>query len=72
MTMLPKEYASKKGFLFHTAGVPLFVFGMLLLFSPTSFDRFSITYPRYTFHVTMVFCIVLVLLVGNSFTFKLA
>ena len=45
--MLPKEYASKKGFLFHTAGVPLFVFGMLLLFSPTSFDRFSITWPRY-------------------------
>ena len=44
--MLPKEYASKKGFLFHTAGVPLFVFGMLMLFSPTSFDRFSITWPR--------------------------
>lgn len=71
MTMLPKEYASKKGFLFHTAGVPLFVFGMLLLFSPTSFDRFSITYPRYTFHVTMVFCIVLVLLLVSRSLFML-
>lgn len=71
MNMLPKEYATKKGFVRHVAGVPLFVFGMLLLFSPASFDRFSITYPRYTFHVTMVFCIVLVLLLVTRTIFML-
>ena len=62
MSKLPKEYATSKGFFYHVFGVPLFVFGMLLLFSPTSFDRFSISFPCYSFHVTMVFCIVLVVL----------
>lgn len=67
MSKLPKEYATSRGFLYHVFGVPLFVFGMLLLFSPTSFDRFSISFPRYSFHVTMVFCIVLmVLLLSRS------
>ena len=63
MTSLPKEYAAPKGIFNHVFGVPLFVFGMLLLFSPTSFDRFSIAFSRYSFHVTMIFCIVLVLMV---------
>lgn len=62
MTALPKEYATRKGLFYHVFGVPLFVFGMLLLFSPTSFDRFSIPFSRYSFHVTMVLCIVLVLM----------
>ena len=60
MNQLPKEYSTSQGFFAHVFGVPIFVFGMLLLFSPTSFDRFSISFPRYSFHVTMVFCIVLV------------
>ena len=60
MNQLPKEYSTSQGFFVHVFGVPIFVFGMLLLFSPTSFDRFSISFPRYSFHVTMVFCIVLV------------
>ena len=62
MTTLPREYATRKGFFCHVLSAPLFVFGMLLLFSPTSFDRFSITFPRYSFHVTMILCIVLVLM----------
>ena len=62
MTALPKEYATKKGLFYHIFGVPIFVFGMLLLFSPTSFDRFSIPYSRYSFHVTMILCITLVLM----------
>lgn len=69
MTMLPKEYSATKGFFCHVFGVPLFVFGMLLLFSPTSFDRFSITFSRYSFHVTMVFCIVLVVLLLSRTAF---
>ena len=69
--MLPKEYASKKGFVFHAVGVPLFVFGMLLLFMPSSFARFPLPYPRYTFHVTMLFCIVLVLMLVSRFLFML-
>ena len=67
--MLPKEYSATKGFFCHVFGVPLFVFGMLLLFSPTSFDRFSITFSRYSFHVTMVFCIVLVVLLLSRTAF---
>lgn len=63
MTSLPKEYATPKGLFYHVLGIPIFVFGMLLLFSPTSFDRFSIPFSRYSFHVTMIFCIVLVLMV---------
>ena len=60
MTALPKEYATRKGLLSHLFCVPLFVFGMLLLFAPASFDRFSITFSRYSFHVTIFLCIVLV------------
>ena len=60
MTALTKEYATRNGILSHVFGIPLFVFGMLLLFSPTSFDRFSIDFSRYSFHVTMILCIVLV------------
>lgn len=63
MTALPKKYATGKGLFTHIITVPLFVFGMLLLFSPTSFDRFSIQFSRYSFHVTMIFCIVLVVLI---------
>ncbi|MCR5038065.1 MAG: LytTR family transcriptional regulator [Bacteroidales bacterium] len=62
MSKLPKEYSTSKGIFTHIFCISLFVFGMLLLFSPTSFDRFSITFSRYSFHVTMVFCIVLVVL----------
>lgn len=62
MSALPKEYASGKGLFNHIIGVPLFVFGMLLLFSPTSFDRFSIPFSRYSFHATMIYCIVLVVM----------
>ena len=70
--MLPREYASKKGFVFHAAGVPLFVFGMLLLFLPTGFARFPIPYPRYTFHVTILFCIVLVLMLVSRLLFLIS
>ena len=69
MTILSKRYATGKGLFIHVLSVPLFVFGMLLLFSPTSFDRFSIPFSRYSFHVTMIFCIVLVVLIISRLLF---
>ena len=69
MTALTKEYATRNGILSHVFGIPLFVFGMLLLFSPTSFDRFSIDFSRYSFHVTMILCIVLVVLLFSRLLF---
>lgn len=71
MTALPKKYATGKGFFTHILTVPLFVFGMLLLFSPTSFDRFSIPFARYSFHVTMILCIVLVVMIISRLLFML-
>ncbi len=71
MTALPKKYATGKGFFTHILTVPFFVFGMLLLFSPTSFDRFSIPFSRYSFHVTMILCIVLVVMIISRLLFML-
>ena len=68
---LPKKYAAGKGFFTHILTVPFFVFGMLLLFSPTSFDRFSIPFSRYSFHVTMILCIVLVVMIISRLLFML-
>lgn len=72
MSALPKEYSASKGLFNHVFGVPLFVFGMLLLFSPTSFDRFSIAFSRYSFHVTMVLCIVLVIIAFSRSIFLIS
>lgn len=69
MTALTKEYATRNGILSHVFGIPLFVFGMLLLFPPTSFGRFSIDFSRYSFHVTMILCIVLVVLLFSRLLF---
>ena len=62
MSTLPKEYTSPKGLFVHVFGVSLFVYGILLLFSPIAFQSFSMAFSRYSFHVTMVFCIVLVVM----------
>ena len=72
MTKLPKEYSVPQGFLLHVLGVPIFVFGLLLLFKPTVFQHFDITYSRYSFHVTMVFCIILVVMLVSRTVFLLA
>lgn len=62
MTLVPKEYLKTKGLLFHVLGASIFVFGLFLLFCPFGFKTFNLTYERYSFHVTMVFCILLVTL----------
>ena len=62
MTLVPKEYFKVKGLLYHVLGGSIFVFCLFLLFCPFGFKAFDLTYERYSFHVTMVFCIVLVVL----------
>ena len=62
MSFVPKEYFNVKGMLYHILGGSIFVFGLLLLFCPFGFKAFDLTYERYSFHVTMVFCILLVTL----------
>lgn len=69
--MLPREYSSKKGFFIHVFSVPLYVFGMLLLFSPIAFRSFDLPFSRYSFHVTMVFCIVLAVMLISRLAFML-
>ena len=66
MTLVPKEYFQTKGLLYHVLGASIFVFCLLLLFCPFGFKAFDLTYERYSFHVTMVFCILLgVLLISR-------
>lgn len=43
----------------HLVGLPLFVFGLLLLFCPFAFKDANITFARYSFHITMIFCIII-------------
>lgn len=50
----------------HLVGLPLFVLGLLLLFCPFAFKGYEITFSQYSFHITMTFCIIiLVLLVSR-------
>lgn len=62
MTPVPKDYFKTRGLLYHVLGGSIFVFGLFLLFCPFGFKAFELTYERYSFHVTMVFCILLVTL----------
>lgn len=60
-----------KNFWRHVIGVPLFVFGFFLLFCPYSFKHFEITFADYSFHVTMVFCIVLLVVAATRVVLRL-
>ena len=62
MNKLPKQIFSSNSFWGHTVGLPLFVFGLLLLFCPFAFKDYEITFSRYSFHITMTFCILLVVM----------
>ena len=62
MALVPREYYKTKGMLYHILGGSIFVFGLLLLFCPFGFKTFVLTYEKYSFHVTMVFCILLMTL----------
>ena len=62
MNQLPKNIFSNKGFWGHLVGLPLFVLGLLLLFCPFAFRRYPIEFSRYSFHITMIFSIIIVVL----------
>ena len=59
MNKLPKHIFSSNGFWGHVIGLPLFVLGLLLLFCPFAFKNYDISFGRYSFHIVMVFCIIL-------------
>lgn len=62
MNQLPKNIFSNKGFWGHLVGLPLFVIGLLLLFCPFAFRSYPISFSRYSFHITMIFSIIIVVM----------
>jgi hypothetical protein len=65
-SMPPKNILKTNSFWGHLVGLPLFVLGLLLLFCPFAFKEYEITFSKYSFHSTMTFCIiVLVILVSR-------
>ena len=60
MNAVPKSFFRPSGFFAHIIGIPAFVLGFLLLFWPSGFREIGITFSGYSFHVTMITCIVLV------------
>lgn len=60
MNEVPKKFFRPSGFFAHIIGIPAFVLGFLLLFWPSGLREIGITFSEYSFHVTMIACIVLV------------
>lgn len=65
MKQPPKPIFSINSFWGHLIGIPLFALGLLLLFCPFAFKDFDVSFSRYSFHIVMVFCIILVVLLGS-------
>lgn len=63
MNQPPKHIFTSNGFWGHLIVVPLFVIGLLLLFCPFAFKDYDITFSRYSFHIVMIFCIILVVMI---------
>jgi hypothetical protein len=59
MKQPPKDIFSLNAFWGHILGIPLFTLGLLLLFCPFAFKEYSIAFGRYSFHIVMIFCIIL-------------
>ena len=59
MKQPPKHIFSLNGFWGHIIGIPLFALGLLLLFCPFAFKNYDIAFGRYSFHIVMIFCIIL-------------
>ena len=62
MNQPPKNIFTNKGFWGHLIGLPLFVIGLLLLFCPFAFRDYPINFSRYSFHITMIFSIIVVVI----------
>ena len=65
MKQAPKNIFSLNAFWGHLIGIPLFTLGLLLLFFPFAFKDFDIPFSRYSFHIVMIFCIILVVLLAS-------
>lgn len=61
----PKNILSLNSFWGHVVGLPLFVLGLLLLFCPFAFKEYNITFSRYSFHITMVAAIILMVMLTS-------
>ena len=59
MKQPPKNIFSLNAFWGHLIGIPLFALGLLLLFCPFAFKGYDISFSKYSFHIVMVFCIIL-------------
>lgn len=63
MNTAPKNLFQPSGFFSHIIGIPVFVLGFLLLFWPAGFRDINLTFARYSFHITMIACIILVVMI---------
>lgn len=61
----PKNIFSLNAFWGHILGIPLFALGLLLLFCPFAFKTYDIGFGRYSFHIVMIFCIILGVLLAT-------
>lgn len=68
MTSLPKNIFRLNGYLLHMLAVPFLTLGFFLMFKPAiGFDAETLPVERYSFHITMLSCILLgVLAVSRS------
>lgn len=65
MKQPPKNIFSLSAFWGHILGIPLFALGLLLLFCPFAFKNYDVTFGRYSFHIVMIFCIILGVLLAT-------
>jgi Response regulator of the LytR/AlgR family len=64
MASIPNSYTSLKGFWAHVLALPIFALGFYLLFRPYHFySQFYGGFSEYSFHITMIMCIILILTV---------
>ena len=62
METVPKNFFRPIGFFAHIIGIPIFVLGSFLFFWPAGFRDLEITFSEYSFHITMIACIILVVM----------
>jgi hypothetical protein len=65
MKQPPKNIFSLNAFWGHAIGIPLFALALLLLFCPFAFKSYDVVFGRYSFHIVMVFCIILGVLLAT-------
>ena len=72
MNQLPRNLFSNNSFWGHLFGIPLFILGLFLLFLPFPFKSFEIGFSRYSFHVVMISCITLVVILFSRLGMRIS